>query len=210
MPTRNSFSTQYFNAINKALINTKYLQNHNEISKESFFEEINKILKILLISSNRIFFIGNGASSSFSNHMALDFAKNGKIKAFSLSDSALLTALANDYSYEESSVEFLKINSVNSNDLVITISSSGNSKNIVNVLDFCSENKIKTLAFSGLKVDNLSLKKSLYSIYVPAYTYGIVECCHQVIIHLILDKFMNIYEWDRKIFQNMSNDNFNL
>lgn len=205
-----NYSEKYFNSIFESLKKTEYKINSLKSKDQEFFDEINKVLLSIQKSDSRLFFIGNGASSAFSSHMALDFAKNGKIKAYSLSDSALLTALANDYSYEESSVEFLKINSVNSNDLVITISSSGNSKNIVNVLDFCSENKIKTLAFSGLKVDNLSLKKSLYSIYVPAYTYGIVECCHQVIIHLILDKFMNIYEWDRKTFQNMSNDNFNL
>ena len=209
MSTTNSFSTQYLNAINKALINTKYLQNRNEISKESFFEVFNKILKILLNTGNRIFFIGNGASSSFANHMALDFAKNGGIQAFSLSDSALLTALANDYSYDVAAVEFLKINNINNKDLVITISSSGNSKNIVNVLEYCYINKIKTLAFSGLKNDNLSIKKSNFSVYVPAYTYGIVECCHQVLLHLILDKFMNVKEWDRDSFQNMSINNFN-
>ena len=204
------YAHSYYSSINTSLLKTNYKIDGNDCDPDSFFEEIIDLLKIIQKSKNRLFFIGNGASSAFSNHMALDFSKNGKIKSFSLSDSALLTALSNDYSYEESAVEFLKINSLNSNDLVITISSSGNSKNIVNVLDFCSENKIKTLAFSGLKDDNLSLKKSLFSIYVPAYTYGIVECCHQVIIHLILDKFMNIYEWDRKTFQNMSNDNFNL
>ena len=66
----NSFSTHYFNSINKALLNTKYLIDNNEINKESFFEQINKILNTLLNTPNRIFFIGNGASSSFSNHMA--------------------------------------------------------------------------------------------------------------------------------------------
>lgn len=205
-----NYSEEYFNSIFESLKKTEYKINFLNSKDQEFFDEINKLLVSTQKSDSRLFFIGNGASSSFSNHMALDFSKNGKIKAFSLSDSALLTALANDYSYEESAVEFLKINSVNSNDLVITISSSGNSKNVVNVLDFCSEKKIKTLAFSGLKNDNLSIKKSNFSVYVPAYTYGIVECCHQVIIHLILDKFMNVKEWDRNTFQNMSSNNFKI
>ena len=143
----NSFSTHYFNSINKALLNTKYLIDNNEINKESFFEQINKILNTLLNTPNRIFFIGNGASSSFSNHMALRFCKNGKIISYSLSDSSLLTALANDYNYDIAHVEFLKINNINNKDLVITISSSGNSRNIVNVLEYCQSNKIKTLSF---------------------------------------------------------------
>ena len=90
--------------------------------------------------------------------MALDWSKNGGILAFSLSDSSLFTALANDYSYEDAFVEFMKINSINSNDLVITTSSSGNSKNIVNALNFCLKNKIKTLGLSGLNLENATEK----------------------------------------------------
>ena len=142
--------------------------------------------------------------------MALDFSKNGGILSYSLSDSSLMTALSNDYSYNDACVEFMKINRVNKNDLVITISSSGNSKNIINVIDYCNNNNINTLSLSGLRPNNLSVKKSKFSIFVPAYTYGIVECCHQVIIHSILDMFMDIKEWDRDSFQNMSIEDFNL
>ena len=124
--------------------------------------------------------------ASFSNHMALDWSKNGGILAFSLSDSSLFTALANDYSYEDAFVEFMKINSINSNDLVITTSSSGNSKNIVNALNFCLKNKIKTLGLSGLNLENATEKLSDFSIFVPSKTYGMVECIHQVFHHLIL------------------------
>jgi D-sedoheptulose 7-phosphate isomerase len=91
-------------------------------------------------NSNKIYFFGNGASSAFANHMALDFSKNGKILARSLSDSAILTALSNDYTYEQAMVEYLKIEGVTQHDLVITISSSGNSPNVVNVLNYCKEN----------------------------------------------------------------------
>jgi len=99
--------------------------------------------------------------------MALDFSKNGKILSRSLSDSALLTALSNDYSYEMSMLEYLKIEGIMKEDLVITISSSGNSPNFVSVLEYCKENNIKSLALSGLKNDNKSIKLADYSIYVP-------------------------------------------
>ena len=142
--------------------------------------------------------------------MALDWSKNGGILAFSLSDSSLFTALANDYSYEDAFVEFMKINSINSNDLVITTSSSGNSKNIVNALNFCLKNKIKTLGLSGLNLENATEKLSDFSIFVPSKTYGMVECIHQVFHHLILDKFMNIKEWEKTESQNMDSNNFKL
>ena len=138
------------------------------------------------------------------------FSKNGKILSRSLSDSSLLTALANDFSYEEAMVEFLKIEGVTKNDLVITISSSGNSPNIVNVLNFCKKSEINSLSLSGLKKDNKSITLADYSIYVPMKTYGIVECIHQIFLHLILDESMDIFEWDRNESQNMNSSNFKL
>ena len=142
--------------------------------------------------------------------MALDFSKNGKILSRTLSDSAMLTALSNDYSYENAMLEFLKIEGVTKDDLVITISSSGNSPNIISVLKYCKENDIKSLALSGLKKDNKSVELADYSIYVPMKTYGMVECIHQIFLHLILDELMEIFEWDRNDFQNMNASNFKL
>lgn len=204
------YQQKYYDSINKSLKKSTYSINQINTGIEFFFEKINSTLHSIQKSNNKIYFFGNGASAAFANHMALDFSKNGGILSYSLSDSSLLTALSNDYSYDDASVEFLKINKINKNDLVITISSSGNSTNIINVIDYCNANDISTLSLSGLKPDNLSIKNSKFSIFVPAYTYGIVECCHQVIIHSILDMFMDIKEWNRDSFQNMSNENFNL
>ena len=204
------YQKKYFNSINESLKKSCYSISQNSSEIETFFTKINSILNSIQKSNNKIYFFGNGASAAFANHMALDFSKNGGILSYSLSDSSLLTALSNDYSYDDAGVEFLKINKIDKNDLVITISSSGNSANIINVIDYCNNNDINTLSLSGLKPDNLSNKKSKFSVFVPAYTYGIVECCHQVIIHSILDRFMNIKEWNRDSFQNMSIENFNL
>ena len=142
--------------------------------------------------------------------MALDFSKNGNILSRSLSDSALLTALSNDYSYEDAMLEYLKIEAPKKGDLIITISSSGNSKNIINVLNYAKTNGIKSLALSGLNLDNKSIKKSTFSIYVPMKTYGMVECMHQVYLHLILDQFMEIEEWNKTESQNMDSSNFKI
>lgn len=200
----------YINSIYDGLKNSLYFQDGKKLNAELFYDIVSKILKGLRKNQNKIFFFGNGASASFANHMALDFSKNGKILSRSLSDSSLLTALANDYSYEHAMTEFLKIEKVSSSDLVITISSSGNSSNITSVLNHCKENNIQSLALSGLKKDNLSLSLGKYSIYVPMKTYGMVECIHQVLLHLILDQSMNIFEWDRKEHQNMNAKYFKL
>ena len=204
------YSKKYFNAVSKGLESTLYFANAKPVESELFFKEIKLILSELKEKRNKIFFFGNGASAAFANHMALDFSKNGGILSRSLSDSALLTALANDYSYEQSMVEFLKIEQATKDDLIITISSSGNSPNIINALNYAKANKIQSLSLSGLKSDNKSIKLSNHSIYVPMKTYGMVECIHQVLLHLMLDESMGIFEWDRSDYQNMNIKSFNL
>lgn len=206
----NKYYSNYFKSIGQGLEESLYYSNQQLSEPQLFFQTIQGILKKLRETKSKIFFLGNGASAAFANHMALDFSKNGKILARSLSDSALLTALSNDYSYENAMLEFLKIEGVTNEDLVITISSSGNSPNIVSILNYCKENHIKSLALSGLKKENKSISLADYSIYVPMKTYGMVECIHQIFLHLILDESMEIFEWDRSDFQNMSSKNFKL
>lgn len=205
-----SYEKNYIEHIYIGLSNSVFKVNNNEVSIEIFFQSITDFLKKTVLKNGKIFFFGNGASAAFSNHMALDWSKNGGIISLSLSDSAMLTALANDYSYEESFVEFLKINNPTKNDLVITTSSSGNSPNIVSVLKYCSNNNIKTLGLSGLKDDNESVQLSNYSLFVPMKTYGMVECIHQIFHHILLDKFMAINEWEKLEPQNMNSKDFKL
>jgi len=208
---KNSFYfLQYFKAITSGLNKASYCINSLKVDPNDLFDTINNELISLKKNKGKLYFFGNGASSSFANHMSLDFSKNGKINSRSLSDSSFLTALANDFNFAEIFTEFLKIENVASNDLVVTISSSGNSSNILNVLEYCKKNGIKTLALSGLKEDSKSIKMSTYSIHVPMKTYGIVECIHQIILHLILDNFMQIFEWEKVEFQNMNNLYFKL
>ena len=142
--------------------------------------------------------------------MALDWSKNGGVLSFSFSDSSMLTAFANDYSYEDAFVEFLKINNPSRNDLIVTTSSSGNSENIVKILEYCNLKRIKTLALSGLNYDNKSISMSNFSIFVPMKTYGVVECIHQLFHHIWLDKYMGIEEWNKTESQNMDSNNFKL
>lgn len=207
---KNIYYSKYFESIYQGLTNSVYFFNQKSIKPAFFFKNIKEILLNLRETKNKIYFFGNGASAAFANHMALDFSKNGKILSRSLSDSSLLTALSNDYSYENAMLEYLKIEGVTKEDFVITISSSGNSPNIVNVLNYCKGVNIKSLALSGLKDDNKSIVLADYSIYVPMKTYGMVECIHQIFLHLMLDEFMGIEEWERNESQNMNSKNFNL
>jgi D-sedoheptulose 7-phosphate isomerase len=194
------YCEHFFNGIKK----TEFRIGSNLIDSEGFLQKVN--LKIN--SKTRIFFIGNGASMSFSNHMALDWSKNGKVMASSLSSSALLTALMNDYSAEEIFSQYLKLSKITKHDIVVAISSSGNSKNILNALEYCKTIGTFTVSFSGLNTGNGSMKLADLSCFVPLKTYGQVECAHQYWLHLWLDNYMGIKDWERSESQNMNQSEF--
>lgn len=204
------YAKSYIESFHTGVKNTKYKIYGKCSSSSLFFHELNEKTKNVKELDGRLFFFGNGASASFSNHMALDWSKNGGILALCLSDSAMLTALANDYKFEDCFLEFLKINRPTSNDLVITTSSSGNSKNIVKVLEHCNDNKISSFGLSGLNEGNKTEILSDFSLFVPMKTYGMVECIHQLFHHIFLDNFMGIEEWNKKESQNMDASNFKL
>ena len=127
----------------------------------------------------------------------------------SFSDSALLTAMGNDLGYEEVFAAPLSWYG-QSGDLLITVSSSGGSPNILRTIEMAREKGMQVVTFSGLKPNNPSRRAGDLNFYVPAKTYGVVECAHQVLLHIWLDRFMGITEWDRNGFQNMRKDAFQL
>jgi len=210
MSKLSKYSNNYFRSFTKGLKDSKFSILSKNVPSEEFLIHITEKISLCSKNKGRLFLIGNGASAAFSNHMALDWSKNGKIPAFSLSDSALVTALGNDYEYKLIFVKFLEIYNFNKNDFLITTSSSGNSPNIIEAILYAKNLSSNILAFSGLKPDNKSLINTVYSIYTPFKTYGMVECAHQYFHHLILDRHMNIFEWERQDYQNMDINNFKL
>ena len=205
-----TYPNNYLKSFTKGLEDSEFSILSKEIICDEFLTDITKQISLCKKNNGRLFFIGNGASAAFSNHMALDWSKNGEIPAFSLSDSALMTALGNDYEYKLIFAKFLEIYNFNKNDFLITTSSSGNSPNIIEAILYAKKLSSNVLALSGLKPDNKSLKNTIYSIYTPFKTYGMVECAHQYFHHLILDRYMNIFEWEREDYQNMDTNNFKL
>lgn len=140
----------------------------------------------LIRQHRRIFFVGNGGSNSICSHLMEDFAKVLRYESFSFSDPALITCFANDYGYENAMVEWLKVY-FKPGDILVAISSSGNSANINNAVDYVNTVNKKVITLSGFKPDNKLSKKGVINFYLDADSYGIVECYHQTILHIILD-----------------------
>ena len=145
-----------------------------------------EMVKKVQAENKKVMMIGNGGSAGITSHMAIDFWKNGKVKATAFNDSSLLTCLANDYSYEEVFVKPIEMFG-EAGDMLMAISSSGNSANIVKASDAASAKGVNVITFSGFTADNKLRKKGAVNFYVPAYSYGYVEVLHNYIIHMILD-----------------------
>ncbi len=138
---------------------------------------------------SRLFFVGNGGSSAIASHMTADFMKNGGMNTYSLYDNAVTTCMGNDYGYEyifSKPLEFL----LHENDLVVVISSSGNSQNIINVLEVAKRKGADTVTFTGFEPDNRAKRQGSVNVYVPSKRYGIVESIHNLMLQQIVDLMM--------------------
>jgi D-sedoheptulose 7-phosphate isomerase len=163
-------------------------------------KKIEEVIEIILNCSDNggtIWLIGNGGSASTSSHFATDLSrctntKGEPIRGVSLCDnSSLITAIGNDFGFQEIFVKQLS-NLAQKNDLLISISASGNSENVIKAIEYAKTNSIKTVSlngFNGGKAHGISD----CSIHVPTNIgdYGVAEDAHSIISHFICSQMRN-------------------
>ena len=155
----------------------------------SAIEETAYLIRTQSQAGRKVMFIGNGASAAISSHMSTDFWKNGRIRAVAFNDSSGLTCIGNDYGYQhlfEKPIEMF----ADEGDILMAISSSGRSENILRGVVAAEAKKCKIITFSGFATDNPLCSRGDINYYVPAQTYGPVEILHHSICHCILDTMM--------------------
>ena len=134
---------------------------------------------------SRVIFIGNGGSSAIASHMAIDWTKNGGIRAIAFNDAPTLTCLGNDFGYENVFSKQLEYYST-PKDVVVIISSSGKSPNILNAADEALKLGLYLVTFTGKQPDNELRKKGHMNFYVPHEDYGVVEIAHLILLHSVV------------------------
>lgn len=142
----------------------------------------------------KLIFVGNGGSAAIASHMAIDFSKNGGLRALSFNDGAALTCLGNDFGYEHVFSKQVDMHG-RAGDFLVAISSSGRSPNILNAVRAASLKGIKVLTLSGFEPDNPLRRLGDLNIYLPAEEYGFVEIGHLMVCHAILDMSM-AWQWN--------------
>lgn len=149
------------------------------------------ICKKLLEARNankNIYIVGNGGSAGVAAHAVTDLFNVAKLKATTLHESSLLTCMANDFGYENAVARMLG-QLLNPADIVIVISSSGNSMNMRNAANVGRQKGAFVLTLSGFKADNPLRQLGDLNIWLPSTDYGFVEIGHQFILHNIADRF---------------------
>lgn len=180
----------------------EYLQKlHKGLEKINWndVEEIARVIYTAGKNNKQIFILGNGGSASTASHMACDLGKGTlknvysteqRLRVISLTDNvATLTALSNDVSFDEVFVQQLK-NLVNTGDVVIGLSASGNSANVIKALEWAKKHGAVTIGLLGF--DGGKLKSIVdHAIVFPEKHYGRSEDCHLIINHIITSYIMH-------------------
>ena len=143
-------------------------------------------LDTLVRSHEKIIIIGNGGSNSIASHISQDYTKALGKKALCFSDPSRLTCYINDYGIEDAYRVFVEEFS-DTDTLVIAISSSGSSDNILNVVRYCNDKSINVVTLSGFEKSNpLNQLDCNINYWVDSKDYGVIECAHLVFLHSII------------------------
>lgn len=153
---------------------------------EKVFEQVIALARQAHDGGYKMMFIGNGGSSTIASHMAEDFSKAANIRAIAFNDPAFLTCLGNDLGFDQIFSKQIEL-FAKAGDVLVAISSSGNSQNILNGVLAAREKGCTVVTLSGFGPDNSLRGQGDYNIYVPNSEYGFVEITHSAICHAILD-----------------------
>lgn len=181
-------------------MNREYIKEIEEVLKQidtSLIDEFVKMLKLSTGFKSTVFTAGNGGSDCDAKHFAQDcisyvINKGGTpIRSHAIgANTGLSTAIANDYGYKKTIVKELKIYSrKNAGDILVLMSGSGNSENLVEAAKWANDNGVAVVSFVGF---NGGILKSLSNIciHLPTENWGIIHGCTSLLFHYILDKYL--------------------
>ena len=174
----------------------KYLENLSALIRPTD-EIMNKIIyvKDILLNTkknnSKVMIFGNGGSAAIASHFSVDLTKTANIRSVNYNEADLITCFSNDYGYErwvEKAIDFYS----DKGDVLILISSSGESKNMINACKFAKKKNLsKIITFTGHKKNNSLSKIGDINFWINSNIYNVVENTHQVWLLSINDLVTN-------------------
>ena len=171
----------------------KYLVKFAKIFIDYSDEDFLKIVKILReIKKNKkkVILVGNGGSAAMASHVSVDLTKICKIRSINFNEADLLTCLSNDYGYEHWVQKALSFYA-DRGDLLICISSSGKSKNIINGAKFAKKIGCKVVTLTGFNEKNEVRKIGHVNLWLNSKNYNLIEMTHHIWLLSIVDFIAN-------------------
>ncbi len=189
---------KWLQELNKAIVSASCKMENEETNLNEGLNYANTIIERTIESGASIWWVGNGGSAAICSHLAQDALNRLGAKSIFLDNSSLITCMANDFSYKNVYLRPLEI-FVKPDDLLIAISSSGNSKNILSCAEMALNKRMGLISLSGLNNNNkLWNMRSNLSFFISSDLYGIVEIAHEAILHGIIESlWLNLSKKER-------------
>ncbi|MFC1759919.1 SIS domain-containing protein [Candidatus Neomarinimicrobiota bacterium] len=173
---------------------TNYLKTYDTlIHDSSSIDDLIKIKSLFQKTSEqggKIIFAGNGGSAAMASHVAVDITKNAGIRSVTFNEYDLITTLANDYGYENWIAKAIELY-YNPKDIVVLISASGQSLNVINAAIKSKELKLPIITFSGMSPQNPLRNQGDINLWVDSKIYNIVEMTHHIWLLAIVDMIIS-------------------
>ncbi len=196
-PTDSRLENKTFSSQSLKSYLTDYVSNLQQVIGQLDSGEFEKVLKTLSdvsLSRKKIYVCGNGGSAAIADHLCCDWSKGTHLKNLPslkteslAANSALLTACANDFGFEKSFSHQVEMFG-EKGDVLLAISSSGNSENILQAVAKAKEKGMTTIGLSGFSGGKLKGACDI-SLHIPFKNYGLVEDAHQILMHVLAQYF---------------------
>ncbi|MBA3011078.1 MAG: SIS domain-containing protein [Proteobacteria bacterium] len=187
MMLTNSDPYDWLKKLNHTILSAKCRIKSKDTCLEDGLNAASRIFRNSIQSGASVWWVGNGGSAAICSHLSQDLLNKLGVRSFFLGDVSLMTCMANDFGYENVYLKPLEI-LVRPKDLLIAISSSGNSENIVLCAQMAVRKGLHLITLSGFKdVNTLWNLESDLSFFVPADLFGQVELSHEAILHSVIE-----------------------
>ncbi|MDJ0652108.1 MAG: SIS domain-containing protein [Simkaniaceae bacterium] len=165
-----------------------YSSTEREVTQNQALQIFHSFLLQTKKNDGTVFVVGNGGSAGIASHFSIDLLNRLKISSQTLYDSNVMTCISNDYGYDQVFSRPLNL-LLKRNDLLVCVSSSGNSQNILHAGAIAKSKKIPMITLSGFKPHNPLRSLGDLNLYFPIIDYGLVEMGHFFLLHTIIDSW---------------------
>ncbi len=184
------------------MIDRKWYDEYYERYRKALFEhdmfeiclELKAWTSTVKSNGGKLIFAGNGASATIASHAAGDFTKQAGIPATTFHDPGLLTMMSNDFGYEQCLAQCVDA-FCQPDDLVVLISSSGTSKNMLNAGDKAKSKGVKLVTFTGFEEHNPLKSLGDLNFWLPSRAYNIIENTHSIWLTTVIDMHIGSAEY---------------